>query len=687
MVLFGKTPPRESERQHSSEAAEAPDVLEQLRERLESAALPEDVQAAASKELDRLVRTDPAHGEYTVGISYLEFILDLPWRKSIRERLDLPEAAAVLEQEHFGLTDVKQRVLDHLAATIMSKKAGARVLVVDDEGISRDNMAHVLTKDGHDVETASDGAEALALVEKSTFDLMITDMKMQGMDGLELIQKVQERNPRTECIIVTGYATVETAVDALKKGAFHYLAKPLNLDRLREATRKALDRQRENRSRLAPVMCFSGPPGTGKTSIGRGVAKALGLPFARFSLAGLKDEAELRGHRRTYVGAMAGRILKELRRLGCNNPVIMLDEIDKIGQDFRGDPASVFLEILDPEQNKHFVDYYLELPFDLSRVLFITTANTPEALPRPLLDRMEFVPFSSYTLQEKIHIGQIHLLPRQLEAAGLREEQVSFSDAAVERLVRGYTNEAGVRNLERALGRVCRRMARLTLTGERNLPTTVEPDDLTVFLGRGSDKTRQDCSSMPPGVATGLVYSETGGHVVQIEAAIMPGSGKLLMTGSLGRVLRESAQAALSHIRSNAEAFGVPTDVFGKSDIHIHIPGGSVSKDGPSAGVTIASALVSLLTGRKFRADTAMTGELTLTGRLLPVGGLREKILAAAEAAKTRVVLPCSVHDAVAELDESVRKATEILFMDDVRSAVEEVLQPADHSSSSMPAP
>ena len=675
MSLFGRTPPRDSQRNQEPETPQAPDLLTKLGQRLEEASLPEAARQAALQELERLARTDPSHGEYTVGVSYLEFLLDLPWRRSVRERLDLPAAAVILDREHHGLASVKDRVLDHLAATILSKQAAARILVVDDEEISRANMAHSLQKEGHTVETAPDGFHALEMIKAEEFDLLITDMKMQGMDGLELIRQVTEVSPRTGCIVVTGFATVETAVDALKQGAVNYLAKPLNLDRLREAARDVLAKGRESRSRQAPIMCFTGPPGTGKTSVGRAIATALDLPFARFSLAGMRDEAELRGHRRTYVGAMAGRILNELRRLDCNNRVLMLDEIDKVGQDFRGDPASALLEVLDPEQNRNFVDNYLEVPFDLSRVLFITTANTPERLPRPLLDRMEFVHFSSYTMPEKTDIGLIHLLPRQLESAGLRADQVTVTREAMSRIAADYTQEAGVRNLERTIGRVCRKLARKVLTGEVQPPVEVHAGDIPAYLGRAQQQWALGTGDPVPGVATGLVFSETGGHVVQVESAHMPGTGRLIMTGSLGRVLRESAQTALSHIRSRAKDYGVPEDVLHGRDIHIHIPGGATPKDGPSAGVTIAAALVSLLTGRLFRADTAMTGELTLSGRILPVGGLREKILAAAQSGRTRVILPEGVREMLDELDGEVRGAAELVLVDDVASAVRECLE------------
>lgn len=677
-------PPRDAQHPPASESSSQPDALAALQRRLDEAALPEAVQEVALRELQRLRRTDPSHGEYTVGVSYLEFILELPWRKSVRERLDLAGAAEILAREHHGLESVKERVLDHLAAAIMSRQVAANILVVDDEAISRDNLAHVLRREGHAVHVAANGEEAIACIDATSVQLMITDMKMPGMDGLELIQRVQQRSPQTHCIIVTGYATVETAVEALQKGAFHYLAKPLNLDRLRAVVKDVLATQLETRARLSPVLCFSGPPGTGKTSIGRAIATALGRPFGRLSLAGLRDEAELRGHRRTYVGAMSGRILHEIRRLGCNNPVIMLDEIDKVGQDFRGDPASVLLEVLDPEQNKAFVDHYLEMPFDLSRVLFITTANTPERLQRPLLDRMELVPFSSYSLAEKVRIGLTHLLPRQLEAAGLQGQAIDFQEQAMAFLVQEYTQEAGVRNLERAIGGVCRRVARMVLEGRWAMPLAVTPEEVMHALGKPRRPRPQGCGAALPGVATGLVWSETGGQVIHVEAARMPGTGRLLMTGSLGRVLRESAQTALSHLRSHAREFGLPPDFLQAHDLHVHIPAGSIPKDGPSAGVTIAMALLSLLTGRRFRADTAMTGELTLTGRLLAVGGVKEKILAATQVGKTRVLLPCAVEETAAELNEDVRTAVELIFVDDVAQAAALALEgPAQASVSS----
>lgn len=648
--------------------------LDTLRRRVEEAALPPHARKVADRELERLEKTDPSMAEYGIGEAYLDFVLELPWRRASRDRLDLNAAAAVLDAEHHGLDAVKERVLDHLAVTIMAQRAQGAILVIDDEQIARENIAHVLRKEGHDVRTAESSEQGLELHKTHDFDLVITDLKMRGMDGLELLKTWREVSPQTEFIVITGYATVETAVDALKQGAHQYLPKPLNLDRLRAIVKEMQEKRMHNRSSRSPVICFTGPPGTGKTSIGRAIATALGRPFVRFSMAGLRDEAELRGHRRTYVGAMPGRILSEIRRVGVNNPVFMLDEIDKVGQDFRGDPASVLLEILDPEQNSAYLDHYLDMPFDLSGVLFITTANEVERLSRPLQDRMEVVRFSSYSLAEKMGIGERYLFPKQAAAAGLKARDVTMSKAAMERVILGYTRESGVRNLERSLGGLCRRLVRLVLQEKRTLPAEIEPGDVLELMGKPRFAPLSDVRNPRPGVATGLVWSETGGHVISVETARMPGKGKLTMTGSLGRVLRESAQTALSCIRSNAQAFGVDPGFFAESDVHVHIPAGSIPKDGPSAGVTIAVALVSLLTGRPARLDTAMTGELTLSGDVLPVGGIREKLLAAQQAGVTRVLLPQANGGDVDELDADILAGVEPVRVENVERAVRESL-------------
>lgn len=670
MGLFTRSEPKPA-----APAAE-PSQQSELRNAIEAARLPENVRRIAQTEIEKLERMDPSVAEYGLGINYIEFLLSLPWLASSQDNLHLAHAAEVLDQEHFGLSLVKQRVLEYLASNITCHLRRNTVLVVDDEDISRDNMAYSVGKLSCDVLTASNGQEALDILAKTHVDCIVTDLKMQKVDGLGLLERVRLEWPDTQLIIVTGYATVDNAVDALRKGAAHYLPKPLNLDILRDTVRDILDRKTQACSVSGPILCFTGPPGTGKTSIGRSVANALQRKFIRLSLAGMRDEAELRGHRRTYVGAMAGRIISELNKCGVNNPVFMLDEIDKIGQDFRGDPASVLLEILDPEQNRHFLDYYLDIPFDLSRVMFITTANMLENLPGPLRDRMETIPFSCYTLGEKRRIGLEYLAPRQVRATGYTPDDISFSSEAMDTLLHGYTRGAGLRSLNREIGGVCRKLNLQILQKERQVPLTVQKDDIHALLGHPKYSLEAATAKPIAGVTTGLVWSENGGHIIFIETARMKGSGQLIMTGSLGDILKESAQTALSYLRSNAAQFGINEDFFESSDIHVHIPAGAISKDGPSAGMTICMALISLLTGRPARRDVALTGEFTLSGRVLPVSGLREKVLAAQQAGVRLAVLPERNRAEMMAMDEEVRNAVELLFVSNIEMAVEAVLLP-----------
>ena len=399
--------------------------------------------------------------------------------------------------------------------------------------------------------------------------------------------------------------------------------------------------------------------------------------FLRISLAGLRDESELRGHRRTYVGAMPGRIISEIKRLSVRNPVFMLDEMDKIGQDFRGDPASVFLEILDPQQNRNFVDNYLETPFDLSSVMFIATANVVDNLPAPLLDRLEIINFPGYTEGEKLQIARKYLIPRQLEDHGLNHLSIDFSDNALRSIIGDYTREAGLRNLDREIAAICRKLVRHHLKhSEQSAPVTIDSDMVTALLGPRRFSHEATEMEDQVGVTTGLVWSEFGGEIVSVEATMMKGEKQLILTGSLGDILRESAQTALSYIRSRADLFGVDPDFFSKSDIHIHIPAGAIPKDGPSAGVTIAAALISLLTRRPARRKVALTGEITLNGRLLPVSGIREKLLAAQRAGVTTVILPKKNQIDVACLPEKVITELEIVFADEVTDFIEIVLGP-----------
>ena len=631
----------------------------------------QDVLAA---EFAKLEQTDPALGEYSLGLNYIEMVLALPWTRSSQCKLDLARAQAVLEARHHGLSRVKQRIYEFLAAKTLCSKARQTILIVDDEEIARANMKHVLVKEGYTCHDAGNGAEAMEVMAREEIDLVVTDLKMERMDGLELLEQINRTAPEVPVIMVTGFATVSSAVDALKRGAAHYLGKPVSLDELRATVREVLEKKLFVQMGKGPILCFTGPPGTGKTSVGKAVAEALQRRFVRLSMSGLRDEAELRGHRRTYVGAMPGRIINELKRVEVNNPVFMLDEIDKIGQDFRGDPASVLLEVLDPEQNAHFTDHSLDMPFDLSRIMFIATANDVSRLPGPLLDRMECIEFSGYTEQEKLVIAQQHILPRQLKETGLSRSSVHFTSEALSRVINDYTRESGLRNLERQIADVCRKIAMLHLKsgGRENDEVLVDAPLVSRLLG--PRKFHREAAEAEPrvGVATGMVWAATGGEIITVEAASMPGNGTLLLTGSLGEVLRESAQTALSFLRSQAGRFGVDEDFFRSSDMHVHFPSGAIPKDGPSAGVTIFAALLSLLTGRPARQDVALTGEMTLTGRILPVSGIREKVLAAKRAGVYLALLPRANREEIEALEVDVREGVHLQMI----GQAEEILEP-----------
>lgn len=647
-----------------------------LRDRAAGTDLPPYVARQVTAELDRLEKTDPVAAEFSIGINYIELLLSLPWFKETRDNLDLERARSIMSSHHYGLEAVKTRILEFLAAKTLKKQQKSRILIVDDEEVARENLQHFFKAMGHTVKIAANGVDALQRVEESDpFDILITDLKMDQMDGLTLIEKVGKMSPETNVIMVTGYATVSNAVDAMRKGATHYLSKPVQLDELKNTVEEILHTQKKLQISQGPVLCFSGPPGTGKTSIGQSVATSLGREFVRLSMAGLRDEAEIRGHRRTYVGAMPGRIISEIKRIGVNNPCFMLDEIDKIGQDFRGDPASVLLEVLDPEQNRNFTDHYLDIPFDLSGILFIATANDLGKLPGPLLDRLEVIDFSSYSFEEKQTIARQYLLPRQLAAHGLIDINPQITDGALGKLIVNYTRESGVRELSRQIGTVCRKLALQVLQNDagESLPV-IDEDAVTPLLG--PRKYRQEAAEGRDkvGVVTSLVWTRFGGEIMFIEALAMRGSTNLILTGSLGEVLRESAQTALSYIRSHTESLGIASDFYDNSDIHIHLPAGAVSKDGPSAGVAMAVALVSLLTDRPVHRNVSVTGEMTLTGQVLPVGGIREKLLAGVRTGCVKVVLPAKNQEDVASLGDDVTGSLELVYVDTLDEALTHLL-------------
>jgi ATP-dependent Lon protease len=514
----------------TGEKAEA----DQLRERLEKADLPDDVRKEATRELKRMEQLPQAAPDYHVIRTYLEYILELPWKTSSEEKLDLNEARKVLDEDHYGLDDIKERILESLAVV-----------------------------------------------------------------------------------------------------------------KLRPDSK-------------SPIILFVGPPGVGKTSLGRSIARALGREFDRLSLGGMRDEAELRGHRRTYVGAMPGRIIQSLRRVGVNNPVMMLDEVDKLGNDFRGDPASALLEILDPAQNNTFRDNYIDLPFDLSKVFFIATANQLQPIPMPLRDRMEIIQLAGYSDREKLNIAKQYLIPRQIKENGLLDEQLTITDDAVNLVTSRYTREAGVRQLERTVGNLARKVALKVAQGLTE-KVTISAEEIKGYLGPPRVYPEEARKELPPGVATGMAWTEMGGEVLFIEATLLPGGSGLTLTGQLGDVMKESAQAARSYLWSHAAEFGIDPEVIKQNGVHVHVPAGSIPKDGPSAGVTMATAMASLYTGRKVRFDTSMTGEITLSGLVFPVGGVKEKILAAHRAGIRRIILPSRNEADTEEIPEDVLKELEIV--------------------------
>jgi len=659
-----------------AEDNQEPNEIDGFVETVREARMPPPVEKIALKELEKLSRTNPSFPEYTIGTNHIEYLVSLPWNKMTEDNLDIRRAQSILDEAHYGLAEVKDRILEHLAVRILKLSRKQRILVVDDEEMTRKNLDHVLTREGYEVMTAGGGGEALELLKKHRVEVIITDLKMENVDGMGVLASAKEKDPSIEVIMISGYATVPTAVEAMKKGSYYYLSKPFKLDEIRSTVKAALSKKRAQLESRGPLLCFVGPPGTGKTSLGMSIARSLERKFIRISLAGMKDEAQIRGHRRSYVGALPGRIIQEIRRCEAKNPVFMLDEIDKIGQEFKGDPASALLEVLDPEQNNQFMDHYLDVPFDLSKTMFIATANTVDPIPEPLLDRFEVLYLSGYTEVEKERIAFRYLIPKETNAAGLSEHSVRFSQEAVRKIIREYTREAGLRNLQRQIASLCRKIARDKLSREfTEEPASVTPEIVETLLGPKKYYFEVTQAKDRIGVATGLAWTDTGGEIIFIEATQMKGKNQLILTGSLGNVMKESAQAAMSYIRSHTGDFHIPEDFFEQHDVHIHVPAGAIPKDGPSAGLTIAVALLSLITHRPCRRDTALSGELTLTGRILPVGGVKEKVLAAHRAGIKTVVFPVKNEANLREIPEDIQKDLKIITIDELNEVVDQVLK------------
>jgi ATP-dependent Lon protease len=530
--------------------------IAELEKKIKDAKMPEAVEKESLKELARLSKMPPQAAEYTVSRTYLDYLIALPWAISTVDNLDIKKAAQILDEDHYDLEKIKERILEYLSVRKLK-----------------------------------------------------SDMK-------------------------------------------------------------------------GPILCFVGPPGVGKTSLGKSIARAMGRKFVRISLGGIRDEAEIRGHRRTYIGSLPGRIIQGIRRAESNNPVFMLDEVDKLGTDFRGDPSSALLEVLDPEQNSSFSDHYLDVPFDLSKVMFITTANILDTIPGPLLDRMEVLHLPGYTEEEKVHIAVKYLIPRQLKEHGLTDKLMQMGEKTLSAIVADYTREAGVRNLEREIGNICRKVARKVAEGNTE-PAIIAPENLHEYLKApryfADVAEKQD----EVGVATGLAWTQAGGEILTIEATQMRGKKGLTLTGQLGDVMKESAQAALSYVRSQAKMLNFPDDFFEKTDLHIHVPAGAIPKDGPSAGITMATAIASLLTGRKVRHDIAMTGEITLRGKVLPIGGVKEKILAARRAGINTVILPKKNEKDLDDIPANIRKEMKFIFVE----TLDEVLIVALQKKAALPLP
>ena len=568
--------------------------VEELRERIEELELIDEAQSEVERELRRLERTSPQSAEYQVIRTFLEWVTEIPWNLRTEDKIDLGVAEEILEEDHYGLEDVKDRVLEFLAV----RKLQMERFEEEEEAGAEEEAA-----EAEAVEAEADEAEADAAEGKGS--------------GTELEE------------------------DPLGKG---------------------------------PILLFVGPPGVGKTSIARSIARSLGRKYVRISLGGARDEADIRGHRRTYVGAMPGRIIQGMRQAKSKNPVFLLDEVDKLGVSFQGDPSAALLEVLDPAQNSTFTDHYLGVPFDLSEVLFVATANYLDRIPAPLLDRMERVEFPGYTEREKLEIAKRYLLPRQERAAGLRDGEVLIGDEVVLAVIQKYTREAGVRQLERELGKLARKVARQIAAGKAE-QVEVTLEIIRDLLGRPRVHPEEMAAEDVVGVATGMFYTPMGGDIMFVEASVMPGEGGLVLTGQLGDVMKESGRAALSYAKSHYDHLGIAEDTLQGREVHIHVPAGAVPKDGPSAGITMATALVSALSGKKVRRDVAMTGELTLTGRVLPIGGVKEKVLGAIRAGIREIILPAENEGDLEDISEEVREMLTVHPVDDLDQVIEVALR------------
>jgi ATP-dependent Lon protease len=496
-------------------------TIEDFRQKIASGHMPSHVQQIAERELEMLSKTNPAAAEYTIGLTYIEYLVSLPWHNKTPDNLDLERAEKILNERHYGLREVKERIIEHLAVKILVMNKKPTILIIDDEEIARNNLEHILKKENYAIATAQSGVEALKMLDSSAFDVVLTDIKMQPVDGLEVLEKTKSKYPNTQVIMITGFSTVDSAIETMKKGAFHYIAKPYKLDEVRSVVKQALEKKLSTVSAKGSILCFSGPPGTGKTSLGRSIADALGRKFARISLGGMKDEAEIRGHRRTYAGAMPGRIIEEIRRAESSNPVLMLDEADKIGQDFKGDPESALLEVLDPEQNKSFIDHYVELPFDLSNVMFIVTARSTDYIQESLRDHLEVIEFSGYKENEKTKIALDYLVPEQIRENGLSDYPPEFRADAILKVINEYTREAGTKDLEQFIASICREIAAEFIHHKkmvRNLEVT--PELIQEYLGPSTYYLERTGEKNRIAITTGLIKNK-GRRIILLEAVRM----------------------------------------------------------------------------------------------------------------------------------------------------------------------